>query len=185
MRHYTSDSAEAMARVVSLALLADGGLDNSELKTLEQHAILDQLSISADTFDRVLHEFCDDVLISARAPNVGQIEIDCETINGLLADICAPELQKQALRAILDIVGADRCLNGGEAILVSQAMSRWHLELHEVERADRRQTIRDRVQIERRCGTADEWTGFAPDFHHRAGATTGVSVGRLAQGSCP
>jgi hypothetical protein len=39
MRNYTTDSAEAMARVVSLALLADGALDRSELDSLEKHSI--------------------------------------------------------------------------------------------------------------------------------------------------
>jgi hypothetical protein len=34
MRHYTTDSAEAMSRVVALALLADGALDHSELESL-------------------------------------------------------------------------------------------------------------------------------------------------------
>lgn len=136
MRHYPSDSVEAVARVVSLALLADGGLDNSELRTLERNEILERLQIGDDTFDRVLHEFCDDVLLTARAPNVGQIELDSEAIDGLLSDVRSPALQKQTLRAILDIVAADQCLNGGEAVLVSRAMSRWQLDLCELADGD-------------------------------------------------
>jgi hypothetical protein len=33
---------------------------------------------------------------------------------------------------MLDIVNADSCISGGEAILVSQAMHRWGLELHQL-----------------------------------------------------
>ncbi|WP_248594848.1 TerB family tellurite resistance protein [Candidatus Accumulibacter contiguus] len=95
MRNYTTDSAEATARLISLALLADGGLDNSELDSLEKHSILDQLGITPDTFDRVMHEFCNDVLQSARSPNIGQIEIDPEVITHLLGDIRSPALQKK------------------------------------------------------------------------------------------
>ena len=148
MRNYTTDSTEAMARLVSLALLADGGLDNSEIESLEKYSILDHLGIDADTFDRVMHEFCDDLLLSARAPNIGQIEVDAELINHLLGDLRAPELQVKTLRAMLDIVNADWCISGGEAVLVAQAMSRWGLELHQLAPSGRAADIRLPFQIE-------------------------------------
>ncbi|MBL8424948.1 MAG: TerB family tellurite resistance protein [Candidatus Accumulibacter phosphatis] len=149
MRHYTSDSTQAMARVVSLALLADGGLDNSEIQALQKHSILDKLNIDPETFDQVMHEFCNDILQSARAPNVGQIEIDREVIDHLLGDIRSPELQKEALRAMLDIVNADWSLSGGEAVLVSQAMSLWGLELHHLPPSGGRTALRPSLHIER------------------------------------
>ncbi|MBL8408472.1 MAG: hypothetical protein ABTS16_22760 [Candidatus Accumulibacter phosphatis] len=148
MRNYTTDSAEATARLISLALLADGGLDNSELDSLEKHSILDQLGITPDTFDRVMHEFCNDVLQSARSPNIGQIEIDPEVITHLLGDIRSPALQKKVLRAMLDIVNADWCISGAEAVLVSQAMSRWGLELHQLPPSGKAADIRLPFQIE-------------------------------------
>lgn len=125
MRHYTTDSAEAMSRVVALALLADGALDHCELASLEKHKIYGRLRIDAATLDQVIHEFCNDLMQCARAPNVGQIELDSELIDHLLGDIRSPELQKEALRAIVDIVNADGCLNGGERILLSQAKHLW------------------------------------------------------------
>jgi hypothetical protein len=76
MRHYTTDSAEAMSRVVALALLADGALDHSELESLASHEIHNRLRIAPETLDRVIHEFCNDLLQCARAPNIGQIELD-------------------------------------------------------------------------------------------------------------
>ncbi|MCM8595282.1 hypothetical protein [Accumulibacter sp.] len=131
MRHYTTDSAESVSRVLSLALLADGALDNREIDLLEKKALYERLQISPETLHRVIHEFCDDLLQCARAPNVGQIELDRELIDHLLDDIRSPQLRKDTLRAILDIIRADGCLNGGEAILVSEAMNRWGLELHQ------------------------------------------------------
>jgi uncharacterized tellurite resistance protein B-like protein len=136
MRHYTTDSAEAMSRVVALALLADGALDHSELESLKSHEIHDRLNIAPETLDRVMHEFCNDLLQCARAPNIGQIELDRELIDHLLDDIRSPEMQKDALGAILDIVNADGCLNGGEAILISEAMNLWGLELKQVTRTE-------------------------------------------------
>ncbi len=132
MRNYTTDSPEAMSRVVTLALLADGALDRSELDSLEKHDLLGGLNIHPETLDRVMHDFCNDLMQCARAPNIGQIELDHELIDHLLGDIRSPDLQKQALSAMIDIVKADGCLNGGEAILVAQAMSRWGLELQQL-----------------------------------------------------
>ena len=136
MRHYTTDSAEAMSRVVALALLADVALDHSELESLASHEIHNRLRIAPETLDRVIHEFCNDLLQCARAPNVGQIELDRELIDQLLDDIRSPEMQKDALGAIVDIVNADGCLNGGEAILISEAMNLWGLELKQVTRTE-------------------------------------------------
>lgn len=163
MRHYPSDSIEAIARVVSLALLADGGLDNSELRTLERHAILERLKIGDETFDRVLHEFCDDVLLTARAPNLGQIELDSEVIDSVLSDVRSPALQRQTLRAIVDIVAADHCLNGGEAVLLSRAMNRWQLDLCEV-------VDGDPWRAERSCPSEEEgWADSTPQFAPSSG----------------
>ena len=132
MRNYPIDSTEAMARIVALALLADGALDHSEAEALEKHELRENMGLPAETLERVLHEFCNDLLQTARAPNIGQIELDPQLVDHLLDDIQSPELQKKALAAIVDIVNADGCLNAGEAILISQAMSRWGLELQRV-----------------------------------------------------
>ena len=59
----------------------------------------------------------------------------------LLNEILDPLLQRKVLRAMLDIVNADGCLAGGEAVLVSQAMKLWAIDLYEVSHAP---TIRSR-----------------------------------------
>lgn len=150
MRHYTTDSAEAMSRVVALALLADGALDNREIESLSRDGICDRLHISPETLDRVIHEFCNDLLQCARAPNVGQIELDRDLVDQLLDDIRSPDLQQQALGAIVDITNADGCLTGGEAIVISEAMSLWGLELQRVARTQVRpaQQSSPRLQID-------------------------------------
>ena len=107
MRNYPVDSTEAMARIVALALLADGALDHSEVAALEKHELRENLDLPADTLERVIHEFCNDLMQTARAPNIGQIELDVQLVDHLLDDIQSPELQKKALTAIVDIVNAD------------------------------------------------------------------------------
>jgi len=132
MRHYTTNSPEAMGRAVAIALMADGAIDSGEMETLERHGIIDRIGLDSGRFAEVLSDYCEDLLISAnRMPN-GQLELDSGTISLLLDEIRDPALQRKIVRAILDIVNADRCLTGGEAGLVAQALRHWDIELHEV-----------------------------------------------------
>ena len=38
----------------------------------------------------------------------------------------------QALRSMLDVVNADRCLTGSEASLIAQALRQWEIALYEI-----------------------------------------------------
>ena len=132
MLHYTTNSPEAMGRAVAIALMADGAIDSGELITLERQDIVNRIGLEADLFSKVLSDYCEDLLISAhRLPN-GQLELDSHTIGLLLDEIRDPVLQKKVVRAMLDIVNADRRLTGGEAGLVAQALRLWDIELYEV-----------------------------------------------------
>lgn len=132
MRHYVTDSPEAIARITALALMADGAIDPSELRLIERHDVARRLGFDHQLFNKVIHEFCEDMLASSLHQASGQLELAPDTIAHLLQDIRSPEIQKNLLRAILDIVNADHRLAGGEAVLVSQAMNSWGLDLCEV-----------------------------------------------------
>lgn len=144
MRNYPSDSPEATGRIIALALLADGAIDLSELKSMEHHDIVNHLGLDRERFDKVVHEFCEDMLLYAHRTSSGQFELDQEAITLLLADIRNQQLQKKLLRAMLDVVNADGRLAGGEAVLVSQAMKLWEIDLYEVSHAP---TLRSRRLI--------------------------------------
>jgi hypothetical protein len=74
----------------------------------------------------VIHEFCNDLMQCARAPNVGQIELDRELIDHLLDDIRSPELQKEALRRDRRHRQCRRLpQRRRKAILISEAMNLW------------------------------------------------------------
>jgi len=132
MRHYPSDSPEAMGRLVALTLMADGAIDASELKQLDHTDTIRRLGLNESRFDKVIHELCDDMLTSAHRTSSGQLELDVESIDLLLTEVQHPLLQKQVLRMMLDVVNADNTLSGGEAVLVAEAMKFWGIDLHEV-----------------------------------------------------
>ena len=62
----------------------------------------------------------------------GQLELDVDNIDLLLAEVQHPLLRKQVLRMMLDVVNADSRLSGGEAVLVAEAMKYWEIDLYEV-----------------------------------------------------
>lgn len=132
MRHYPSDSPESMGRLVALTLMADGAIDASELKQLDHKDTIRRLGLNEASFDKLIHELCDDMLASANRTAAGQLELDVKNIDLLLADVQHPVLRKQVLRMMLDIVNADHKLSGGEAVLVAEAMKFWGIDLHEV-----------------------------------------------------
>lgn len=132
MRRYAPNSPQSAARLLALALLADGGIDASELRSLEHHRVFQRLGLTVDQFDATTREFCEDLLSASRHSLSGQLDLDPELIDALLAEVSDPTLRKKLLRAMLDIVHADGHLAGGEAVLMSRALHKWDLDLFEV-----------------------------------------------------
>ena len=137
MRHYPSDSPEALGRIVALAMMADGAIDPSELRLLDAGQTVARLGLDPDSFDRVFYEFCTDMLGTAQRVSSGQLELDAETIDLLLDEISRPQLRAATLHTMLDIVHADEQLAGGEAVLIARAMQRWSLDQHQVATSSR------------------------------------------------
>ena len=142
MRHYAPDSPEATARIIALTLLADGAIDLSEIESIKRYRIIENLKLSQQLFDEVVHGFCEDVLVVSHRSHSGTIELDQKTVRLLLSDIRNSDLQHKILRAMLDIVNADTKLSGSEAIVVAEAMKLWDIDLRQVARTDRRSSSR-------------------------------------------
>lgn len=132
MRHYPTNSPEAIGRIIAIALMADGAIDSGELAALEKKGVINKIGLNQDRFDQVFYEYCEDWLTSAQRRPAGQLELDVASLGLLFDEIRDPDLQKLALRSMLDIVNADRQLNGSEAILISQAFRHWQIERYEV-----------------------------------------------------
>lgn len=128
LRPYPIDSPQASARVLALALLADGSIQLAELSTIARRGILARLGISATAFDDVIHELCADLLIDGAAASSGYLILGREALRRILGDIDDPALQRNLLRAVLDIVHADGELAGGEAVLLSVAAEAWDID---------------------------------------------------------
>ncbi len=132
MREYSKDKPEAVARILILALLADGTVNRSETWFLERKGVIRRIGLEDEQFDQLFYAFCEDMLSTAKRLSSGQLELDAKNINRLLQEIRDPTLQKETFRTMLDILNADRCLTAGEAALIVQVIQQWGIDLHEV-----------------------------------------------------
>lgn len=125
MRFCATDSPDAVCRLLALSMIVDGHLAPSEMKALHHSAILDRLGVDADRFDDAVVALCDDLLEAARRHDRADVEIDQALLDRLLDDVADPLLRMSVLKAMLDIVHADRTIDSREHMLLRRAMRKW------------------------------------------------------------
>lgn len=125
MRHYTPDSPHAVARVLSLTVLADGALDKSEIDRIASTKVLDRLGIQPATFDQVLQDFYEDVMVGSTYFDAVHFRLTPATMDALLDEIADPDCQSEMLSIMLDVTSADGYLSDGERELLARAIERW------------------------------------------------------------
>jgi uncharacterized tellurite resistance protein B-like protein len=127
MRHYPTNSPQAAARIVALALVADGHVSKAELDTLERLEIARQLGIKPLELHSILQGFCEDLLQVRHAQwgDAGQIEP--ELLSQLMAEIDDPNLRNTVLRLCVGVVQADGHIADGESVVLVTAVEQWGL----------------------------------------------------------
>jgi hypothetical protein len=129
MRPYPADSPEAMARLLTLALVADGSVHRDELALLEQNELMTQIGIDKSRFEAVYCEFHEDMWDCAERLADGYLVLAPAVVDRLLDDIRRPALQMMLVRSFLDIGNSDQVLTGAETELLARAMRRWDVDI--------------------------------------------------------
>ena len=125
MRQYATDSAQAAARILALTILADGGLDQAELNSVTRSEAARRLQIAEEDFDRVLQEYCQDLLQGADYLDSVALRLSPDVLRMLLDEIRDPAFQQLILQTMQDIVDADGVSTAEEAALLSQTAAAW------------------------------------------------------------
>lgn len=124
-RKYQANSPEAKARLIALALLADGRLDDQELIELARRNAFARLGLSRDDFFQVLYDFCADV---STTPNRGDSYLLAPgTLENMFAEVTEAAERKALLNVIFDVIRSDGRLALGEARLFWNAVDAWQL----------------------------------------------------------
>jgi hypothetical protein len=119
------NSAEAAARLVALALIANGRVKPSELAVLDGLDAPDRLGLTRSQWHGVIDELCIDLLGTARCGDEGCVTSDA--LHRMLDEIDDDGTRRLVVRLCSAVVHADREIDDGESFLLLAAVERWGL----------------------------------------------------------
>lgn len=126
MRTYPTNSPQASARIVALAMLADGHFCKTELDVLARMDADTQLGLKPEELKAIVHTLCEDLFYSSLG-SWDPANLDSSTLNTLLAEIDDPELRVKVLALCVAVTEADEHLAEGETRVLSAASKQWGL----------------------------------------------------------
>lgn len=125
MRTYPQNSPQSAARIIILAMLADGHLSQSELDILEARDAYRQLGLSRDDLHTLLHTFCEDLLTGL--PWVDASHFKPEALQHWLEEVSDTELRKKVLQLCAQVIEADRHIADAECEVLVNLLEQWGL----------------------------------------------------------
>ena len=127
MRSYPTDSPQAAARILALALIADGHLSREELDAIDCCDAREQLGIAPEALHDVVRTLCEDLLASSCGDWAAACTLGPQALESLLDEIRDPLLRLKVLQLCLAAVSADGHVAPGESAVVRAALLRWDL----------------------------------------------------------
>ncbi|MDR7334559.1 TerB family tellurite resistance protein [Roseateles asaccharophilus] len=129
MRSYPTDSPQAVARIVALALLADGNVHPRELEALRRLRQCPPHDLPDATLHGVMREFCEDLLATHAAAPSSTLTLDDTTISALLDEVQDESLRIRVLQLCAAVIEADEHLARGEFQVLQAAARRWRVSV--------------------------------------------------------
>ncbi|WP_284619328.1 TerB family tellurite resistance protein [Aquabacterium humicola] len=125
LRPYSRNSPEAAARIVALALIANGRVEAAEVAVLDALQAAERLGLTRARWHGVINDLCADLLGPARCGDEGRIPGD--VLNRMLDEVDDQETRRLVLRLCSAVIQADRQIDDGESIVLLAAIERWGL----------------------------------------------------------
>lgn len=123
MQTYRTNSPQAAARLVAMALVSDGQYALSELQALDRLDAAQRLGLSTEAFQAVIDRFCQELLQASGGVWTGVV--DNATRARLMAEVTDPTLQDLIVQQCEALMLADGHLAGGEIALIDALSARW------------------------------------------------------------
>lgn len=125
MRTYPRNSPQAAARIVALALTADGHVSSSEERVLDRLDIAGELGLEPAQFEQIVQTLCEDHSVAqpSFAPPVGHL--DPAMLTTLIDEIDDPALRRKVIRLCVAVAVADDFLADGEIALLAAVLNAW------------------------------------------------------------
>ena len=128
MHNYPLNSPQAAARLLALAMIADGNVCHSEVDAVRHLGSEASLGLPPGGLATVLRTLCEDLLCSAHSTGSLTSCIDNALLESLIRDVDDPALQGKVVEAITATAAADGHLAEGERIVMDALQRCWRLE---------------------------------------------------------
>ena len=125
MRTYPVNSPQAAARLLAMALVADGNYALSEIRALDRLDAARQLGLSPQDLKAVIETFCEDLLLGAHGEWLGSSQLDATTRQALLAEVTDLTLRTKIVALCEAVVAADGHLADGETAMLDSLARAW------------------------------------------------------------
>lgn len=125
MRSYPTNSPEAAARLLAMALVADGQYSMNEIKTIDRLQASQRLGLAPEAIKAVIDGFCEDLLLAAGGQWAGSAGMDEATRAQLLAEVQDPALQETVWHLCEAVALSDGHLADGEVELLDRMAFAW------------------------------------------------------------
>ena len=128
MRPYANNSPQAAARIVALAMLADGDICMAEVGVLDRLGAHARLGLEAEQFHVVVHDCWKDLLSAAQLTWADACQVDPRSLADPMAEITDPELRLTVLGLCAAVIEADGHVAEGESVVLGAALEQWGLQ---------------------------------------------------------
>lgn len=125
MRTYPVNSPQAAARLLAMALVADGNYALSEIRALDRLNAARLLGLPPQDLKAVIDAFCEDLLLGAQGEWLGSSQLDPATRQALLAEVTDPALREKIVALCEAVVAADGHLADGETAMLDSLTHAW------------------------------------------------------------
>lgn len=122
-RPYPANSAKAEARLVAIALLVDGEIDDHELARLNDPHWLASNKLDRASLIQALHELCED--LAKLEPAAFAYPLREDSLSALFAEISDPAMRARLTAAIRHVLECDGNIATQEAQLWQQLQRCW------------------------------------------------------------
>ena len=125
MRSYPTDSPEAAARLLAMALVVDGHYAMSEIKALDRLDAASRIGIAPEAMKAVIDGFCEDLVLATHGEWLGSSQIDEATRQQLFGEIRDPVLGAEVRRLCEAVMLADGHVADAETELLDAMARAW------------------------------------------------------------
>lgn len=126
MTPYETDSPQAIARLLALAVTVDGVPAEAELAMLEQRGVLAHLGLDRDSFNDVIDQLCFDLRSGNKVGDAADFTIlRPAQFESVLDEIRSPELRRDLVALFIEIFSADHRYLHAESVFLRGVLHYW------------------------------------------------------------